>query len=108
LYAPTFAAFSENHKRIIEAVARQIGRTLRGAAEFDSVATSDAITGLPSNRQLERLLKSDVNKGEENRNTVVLFIDVFRLKQINTAYGRFTGDEALRFVVTQCRSCLRV
>jgi hypothetical protein len=48
LYAAEVNGFNEDHKRIIEAIARQIAHTLQSAADFDGMSRRDALTGLPS------------------------------------------------------------
>src|SRR4051794_40197591 len=50
------ADFNEDHRRVIEAVARQIGHTFKSAAEFDGTARHDELTGLPKLRQLEQFV----------------------------------------------------
>jgi putative nucleotidyltransferase with HDIG domain len=48
LYSEKVNGFNDDHKRIIEAVARQIAQTLKSAAEFDGASGRDAITSIPS------------------------------------------------------------
>ncbi|PYR63107.1 MAG: hypothetical protein DMF91_04485, partial [Acidobacteria bacterium] len=106
LYAATQDGFTEDHRRIVEVVARQIGHTFKSAAEFDNAARRDPMTGLPNLVQLEHLVDS-AGMGTVTRASLLL-IDVVGLKEINTLHGRSTGDDVLRHVVRQTRAGLRV
>lgn len=109
LYSDSADGFNEDHKRVIEVVARQIGHTFKCAAEFDHATRRDSITGLPNLQQLEQLLHStggdSLSVGSE---LTLLFIDVVGLKPINVQHGRQAGDEVLRHVARYARGGLRV
>ena len=106
LYSATVDGFSEDHRRIVEVVARQIGHTFKSAAEFDRSTKRDALTGLPNLKQLEQLVDSTA-LGSVDR-ALLMLIDVIDLKQINAVHGRTVGDDVLRHVVRQTTAGLRV
>ena len=102
LYSGTLDAFNEDHRRIVEVVARNIAQTFRRAAEFGNPTKCDPVAALPSIRQLDQLTDSiSVSR------TSLLFIHVNGLRRINTQYGRLIGDDILRHVVQHTRSALR-
>jgi diguanylate cyclase (GGDEF)-like protein len=103
LYSTKANSFSDDHRRIIEVVARQIAHTFARAIEFDSSSRRDSLTGLPHVEQLEKLVQS----AAENE-SALLFIDIADLKGINLEHGRAAGDEVLRHVVRHARAGLRV
>ena len=109
VYSALADGFNEDHRRVIEAVAKQIGHTLKRATDFDAQYRRDALTGLPNVAQLEHLLDSSGAKehGEAHVLTLLL-LDVVELKRINTLYGRDAGDEALLHVVRHTRASLRI
>ena len=109
LYSLEANGFSDDHKRIIEAVAQQIAHTFKSAAEFDGTSRRDALTGLPNLEQLAKFVGARGN-GALSQRTVfaLLFIDVVGLKQINRLHGRTVGDDVLRHVVRQTTAGLRV
>ena len=79
LYSESIDGFNEDHRRVIEVVARQISHTLKCAAEFDNTTRLDSITGLPNLHQLEQLLQSTGSDGLSVASELTLvFIDVAR------------------------------
>ena len=108
LYSDGADAFNDDHRRVIEAVARQIGHTFKCAAEFDSTARRDPLSGLPDLQRLEQLLQSTGSDSlSVGSDLALLFIHVVVLKQINLDLGRSVGDEVLRHVVQHARATLR-
>jgi diguanylate cyclase (GGDEF)-like protein len=108
LYSTVQDAFTENHRRVIAAVARQISHAFKNRAQFEISATRDPVTGVPNLQQLEHMVDAAAggNVSPSNRITLLL-IDVVRLKDINDRYGRDAGDQALRHVVKLARTGLR-
>ena len=107
LYSGTVDGFAEDHRRIIEAVARQLAHTFRSAAEFHGSSNRDQLTGLPNSKQLEQLLESGSQDGAFEGGTL-LFIDISGLSQIAIQHGRHAADDVVRHVVRCARSGLRV
>jgi diguanylate cyclase len=67
------------------------------------------VTGLPSLRQLERVV--GIHPGDRvlpGAGITLLVVDIVHLNDINMRFGRETGDEALRHVVRHTRASLRV
>ncbi len=111
LYSSNPGAFTEDHRRIIEAVGRQISRVVRDSAEFDREhsAFKDSLTGLPNVERLRQLTPADVGLSSETSSQPLslLFIDVDRLKQVNERAGRDVGDRVLAHVARGIRRVLR-
>jgi len=108
LYSTGINDFNDDHRRIIEVVARQITNTLIHAVEFDRSSRRDLLTGLPHLNQLDQLIRSR-SEGEATHDSfALLFIDVVELKKFNQIHGRSGGDDVLRHVVQHARSGLRV
>ena len=109
LYSQTTDGFNEDHRRVIEVVARKIAHTFKCAAEFDGATRRDSITGLPSLHQLEQLLQCMGSDHLSDASTVtLLFIDVKGMEDINARHGRQTGDDVLRHVVRHAKAGLGV
>lgn len=108
LYSQTTDGFNEDHRRVVEVVARQIAHAFKCAAEFESTTRRDSTTGLPSLHQLEQLLQCTDSAHLSVASTLtLLFIDVKGLNDINAQYGRQTGDDVLRHVVRHAKAGLR-
>jgi diguanylate cyclase (GGDEF)-like protein/putative nucleotidyltransferase with HDIG domain len=109
LYSGEQNAFNEDHRRIVEVVARQIANTFERAVEFDTSVRRDPLTGLPPLSQLERLVHTTaIDAGCATSSYALLFIDVINLKQIYLGHGHSGSDEALQHMVRQARAGLRV
>jgi diguanylate cyclase (GGDEF)-like protein/putative nucleotidyltransferase with HDIG domain len=108
LYGTEHQSFNDDHRRIIEVVARQIAHTFRRAIELDSASRRDSLTGLPHAQQLEELIRSVAESESLDRRHALLFIDVANLKEINSEYGRAAGDDILQHVVRHVRAGLRI
>jgi diguanylate cyclase (GGDEF)-like protein/putative nucleotidyltransferase with HDIG domain len=107
LYSGESNAFNEDHRRVIEAVGRQIAQTFRRAVEFDQTTRRDPLTGLPNEAQLQQLVRASL-EDSGSAHFALLLIDVLNLKAINTGYGRAAGDEVLNHVVYHARHGLRM
>jgi diguanylate cyclase (GGDEF)-like protein/putative nucleotidyltransferase with HDIG domain len=110
LYSAARSAFSEDHRRIVEVVARQVSRTIAQAVDFDRRRLSsmrDALTGLPNLEHLKQLISSEIADRKDPVPLSLLLIDVDGLKSINEAYGRSVGDKVLGQVVEATRRSLR-
>jgi len=108
LYSTVQDGFSDEHKRIIGVVSRQVANTFRSTAEFEHSARRDPVTGLPSLKQLERLVDAASGSNVAPRKRIaLLLIDVVHLKDINDQRGRDVGDATLRHVVKHARAGLR-
>ena len=99
LYSASPDNFSEDHRRIVEIVARQVADSFKRALEHNSLVARDVLTGLPSLNRLNQFDHFGENAlGLSGPKLNVLVVDVVELRQINAAHGRSTGDEVLRHV----------
>jgi diguanylate cyclase (GGDEF)-like protein/putative nucleotidyltransferase with HDIG domain len=108
LYSEQADAFNDDHRRVLEVVARQISHTVKRAAEFDNGSRRDAITGLPNLKHLQQVLESGEDPLTTGSDVTLLLIDVVGLKEINSRHGREAGDEVLRHISRHARSGLRL
>jgi diguanylate cyclase (GGDEF)-like protein len=111
LYSSNAGAFTEDHRRIIEAVARQISQVVHASAEFDRghSVLKDALTGLPNLERLRGLTLADVGLSTETCSDPLslLFIDVDGLKNVNARAGREIGDAVVAHAAKTIRRVLR-
>ena len=109
LYSQAAEGFNDDHRRIVEAIAKQIGHTFRTATDIDGTEKRDRLTGLPNIAQLEHMLRPSSNAtGQPTIEFALLHIDVVGLKDINALHGQEVGDQTLRHIVQQTRRTIRM
>ncbi|MBP8018501.1 MAG: diguanylate cyclase [Hylemonella sp.] len=92
---------------------RGIGRdvTERKVSEelIRDMAFHDPLTGLPNRRFLmDRIRQALAISARRQQVSVLLFIDLDKLKQVNDELGHETGDLLLKEVANRIRRCVRV
>ena len=111
LYSPVKDVFTEDHKRIVEAVARQLTQTVLRAQQFEQDRASslrDPVTGLPNIEQLRRLFAAAASDEALLVDPVsLLVVGIDDLAVINKQWGRSAGDRAIRSVAVSIRATLR-
>ena len=109
LYSSTLDAFSDDHRRVIEMVAKHIAHAFHQAAEFDVMTKRDSLTGLPTIKQLEQLLSAtDAQGSNPLLGSSLLLVEIVGLHEIVAVHGRSVGDDAIRYVVKKTQSSLRM
>jgi diguanylate cyclase (GGDEF)-like protein len=108
LYAATDHAFSDDHRQVVELVARQIAASVLRARSFEhdrALMLRDELTGLPNGRLLVQLLASQ-GLAESN---LLLSCGVlcFAVEPGLTAVGSEDGNELLVRVAAAIRKALR-
>jgi diguanylate cyclase (GGDEF)-like protein/putative nucleotidyltransferase with HDIG domain len=102
-------AFTEDHRRIIEVVARQVSQTVRHAVEFERNRTGlkDQLTGLPNLQHLRRFVASEMSAKGTQSEVSLVFVDLETLQTINRRLGTEVRDQFLGKVVDVIRKVLR-
>jgi diguanylate cyclase (GGDEF)-like protein/putative nucleotidyltransferase with HDIG domain len=109
LYSDVPDGFTEDHRRVIEVVARQVAHTFHRIAEPDVDSSRDSVTGLPIAHDLERVLeRTAIEADQVGSEITLLFVEVTTLKLINARHGADAADDVLRHVAACVRSRLRV
>ena len=78
-YSTQRDGFTEEHQRILEAVAGQVGQTLKDSLLFDREREQqlrDQITGLPNLDQLERFISAELSAPALRTGLAILHIDL--------------------------------
>ncbi len=107
LYSTEQNGFTDDHRRIVEAVGRQIAHTLERAGEFDILMRRDELTGLPSLSQLERIVFHADGQPNDHEYSL-LFVEVRTISQMSVGEGVGAADDVLRHVVRSVRAGLRI
>lgn len=104
VYSTHREAFSEDHRRIVEVVARQVSETLRQSVDFRREQTEklrDELTGLPNRQHLERFVSSELNS-IGGFPCSILLVEIGQ-----TSVGRGTPRGVTQHVVAQIASAIR-
>jgi diguanylate cyclase (GGDEF)-like protein/putative nucleotidyltransferase with HDIG domain len=110
VYSVTREAFTEDHRRIIEVVGRQVSQTVKHSIDFERERTEslrDQLTGLPNLQHLERFITAEMSALSGSPLLSIVFIDLQGLKNVNRRHGRSAGDQVLGDVAEAVRRALR-
>jgi diguanylate cyclase (GGDEF)-like protein/putative nucleotidyltransferase with HDIG domain len=103
LYAELPHPFDDNHLRVLEAVAPQIGHALN---RLSTTEKHDVVTGLPHlGAHADVAYRSErVDRASER---TLIFFDIVDLKRTNAEHGNLAGDDILRHVARHVKTILR-
>jgi diguanylate cyclase (GGDEF)-like protein/putative nucleotidyltransferase with HDIG domain len=110
LYATRTDAFSEEHERLVEIVARQVAPLLQQSLDYTTSslrAFRDPLTGLPNLEHLRQLAGDRAGTAELPVPSSLIYVDVSDLKRITVVHGRSVAEQALRDLVHRLCSALR-
>jgi len=101
LYSTQQNAFDENHRRIIEAVARQAADRVAQVLKSSRVESTDALGGLPNRQQLQRFLRSELGEARGSSNLSLIFVSVAPDAKSSAGFQEPSGRviEAIRRVL---------
>jgi diguanylate cyclase (GGDEF)-like protein/putative nucleotidyltransferase with HDIG domain len=103
VYSTHRDAFTEDHRRIVEVVARQVSETVREAIAFRQEQTEklrDQLTGLPNRQHLERFFASELNTAAGLPCSILLL-------QMMPTPGRSVGRISVQSVIGQVAAAIR-
>jgi diguanylate cyclase (GGDEF)-like protein/putative nucleotidyltransferase with HDIG domain len=104
LYSSAKDQFSEDHRRILEAVARQVADTFRRTIESEPVL-KDSAGGFTRVLEFGHL----VSEGRRNEDlTTLLVVSVLNVEQISAAHGQAIADSVIQHVAKHVRHALRI
>ena len=77
-------------------------------AELKRLATRDALTGLLNRRELNRIMKEEVERSNRfGRPFSLVMLDLDHFKSVNDTHGHAAGDLVLQEAAKRMSSCLR-
>ena len=111
LYKAERDAFTNDHLRVLLAIASKVGICIENALKFqqaENSATTDYLTGLPNARSLFLHLDRELARCKRSHTPLaVLVCDLDGFKQINDRFGHLEGNKVLRlfadFMKAVCR-----
>jgi putative nucleotidyltransferase with HDIG domain len=109
LYSTARDGFSEEHQRIIEAIARQVSQILKNALDFDRSGAAEArhsFAGLPQVEHIRSVASALTGEERLPRLTALLLIRV-QVVQERSHPEQVTSEDALAGIVKIVRSTIR-
>jgi putative methionine-R-sulfoxide reductase with GAF domain len=104
LYSTTADCFTDEHRRVMEAVTRQIGHRFKASEETPTPSIRDSAAALLHLTTLDSPVgAASAARSESTSGLALIFIDVIQ----STDMSRTPGDEILTLVAHQTRACLR-
>ena len=100
LYHSEKDAFTNDHLRILLAIASKLGLSIENALKYrlaETSATTDYLTGLPNARSLFLHLDREMSRCRRHEEALtVLVCDLDGFKQVNDRFGHLEGNRLLR------------
>ncbi len=100
LYADEPAAFTDDHRRVLDSAAAQLARALRNALRYEAIQRSsltDPLTGIPNSRFLYLRLEQELARAIRSATPLtVAVMDLDGFKGVNDQHGHQAGDVVLR------------
>ena len=111
IYSRKTGAYTDDHLRMLETVARLAADALSNAihhAETETSALTDPLTSLPNARSLYlRFEQESARSIRTGRTFQVIMLDLDDFKLVNDTFGHKVGDQMLREVAKLTQSYLR-
>jgi diguanylate cyclase (GGDEF)-like protein len=102
VYHDAMEAYTEDHRRVLDQVARQAASVVHNALVFERAqeqALKDGLTGLANPRALQFQVARELGRARRAAAPFsLLLLDLDDFKVINDAYGHLAGDRALQAV----------
>jgi diguanylate cyclase (GGDEF)-like protein len=111
LYSADIGAYSADHLRLMEAVAKLATDAIANAVHHERTETSaltDLLTGLPNARALRYRFEEEADRARRHRDSFsVVMMDLDGFKAVNDKLGHQAGDRLLRDLTTLLMSRMR-
>jgi diguanylate cyclase (GGDEF)-like protein/putative nucleotidyltransferase with HDIG domain len=111
MYHSNRDAFTQDHLRILLAVASKVALSVENALKYqqaESSATTDYLTGLPNARSLFVHLAQEVSRCRRMKTPLAVMVcDIDGLKLINDSFGHLEGDKLLREFAARLKEACR-
>jgi diguanylate cyclase (GGDEF)-like protein len=109
VYSPQQTAFSEDHKRIIEVIGRQVSKVIKQSLESQRLKASierDSATGLPHREALETFVSAELESATSADSLSIILIQI-KANPVTSKVGGHQAASSLDTVIGEIRGALR-
>ncbi len=100
MYSVDLSAYTADHLRLMEAVAKLASDAIANAVHHERTETSaltDLLTGLPNARALRYRFEEEADRARRHRDSFsVMMMDLDGFKSVNDKFGHQAGDQLLK------------
>ena len=111
LSSETFTADDQQTLDLLASLASDSLRRVALHDDLETLATHDALTGLPNRGSLHEVLARELgpvaSRARPAVPTALLFCDLDGFKRVNDQHGHEAGDQLLKVVAERLRGCVR-
>ena len=110
LYSTAASAFTEDHQRLVEVIARQVSAMIKSALEFERAKNrglKDQVTGLPNIEHFRQFTGTTAASVSSNEPTSLILMEINGLEGVIHTFGREHSNRILAAVVRAVRRSLR-
>jgi GGDEF domain-containing protein len=107
VYSPQVNGFTDDHRRLLEVIGRQVSQVVQSALEFErdrATSLQDQVTGLPKSQRLQPIVSSEI---ESPSGPEVLSIVLLELRVGDGVSMQRIADDELSDVVVSTKRALR-
>jgi diguanylate cyclase (GGDEF)-like protein len=111
VYHTNAAAYSDDHRRLLDRISEQAAAVIYNSMIFEQTqedSLTDPLTGLPNTRFMFMHLTRELARADRLKSEISLLVmDLDNFKEINDTFGHHVGDRALRDVAAVLRAAIR-
>ena len=109
VYSTIVDIFTDDHRRLIEVVARQVSESIRqvGALQTTSTRPKDDAHGLPQRERVERFVAAEINLASNQAHLSIVRIEIAALSNAENRRGRPTSLVPTEEIIAATKRVLR-
>jgi GGDEF domain-containing protein/putative methionine-R-sulfoxide reductase with GAF domain len=109
VYSTIAEAFSDDHRRLIEVIARQVSETIRQVTELEATTMlpRDDVQGLPPRERVERFVAAELDLASQQAHLSIIRIQIARPVGVESRQGRTLNPAQGSHLVPAIKRVLR-
>jgi putative nucleotidyltransferase with HDIG domain len=109
VYSPIIDVFTDDHRRLIEVVARQVSESIRQVRELQPASTQpkDGAHGLPQRERVERFVAAEIDLASSQAHLSIVRLEIAGLANLDSRRGRPVSIVPLEEIIAAAKRVLR-